>query len=111
VNGHTVETLAGCAGGALRCRLPPDVLGSLLRTLAAVSWDLLEPRGLSLTSLTMRERNVLRLVAEGLPTREVAQRLSYSERSIKAVMDDVTTTLHAKSRSQAVALAVREGLI
>jgi DNA-binding CsgD family transcriptional regulator len=59
----------------------------------------------------MRERNVLRRVAEGLPTREVAQRLSYSERSIKAVMDDVTTTLHAKSRSQAVALAVREGLI
>jgi hypothetical protein len=50
VNGHTVETLAGCAGGALRCRLPPDVLGSLLRRLAAVSWDLLEPRGLSLTS-------------------------------------------------------------
>ena len=60
-------------------------------------------RGLSLTSLTTRERNVLRLVAEGLPTREVAQQLSYSERTIKAVMHDVTTKLHAKSRSQAVA--------
>jgi DNA-binding NarL/FixJ family response regulator len=91
--------------------LPPDVLGSLLRTLAAVSRDVLEPRGLSLTSLTMRERSVLRLVADGLPTREVAQQLSYSERTIKAVMHDVTTKLHAKSRSQAVALAVREGLI
>jgi hypothetical protein len=52
---------------------------------------------------------VLRLVAEGLPTREVAQQLSYSERTIKAVMQDVTTKLHAKRRSQAVALAVREG--
>jgi DNA-binding CsgD family transcriptional regulator len=50
-------------------------------------------------------------VAEGLPTREVAHRLSYSERTIKAVMHDVTTKLDAKSRSQAVALAVREGLI
>jgi len=91
--------------------LPPDMLGTLLRTLAEVSRDVLEPRGLSLTSLTTRERNVLRLVADGLPTREVAQQLSYSERTIKAVMHDVTTKLHAKSRSQAVALAVREGLI
>ena len=91
--------------------LPPDLLGTLLRTLAEVSRDVLEPRGLSLTSLTTRERNVLRLVAKGLPTREVAQQLSYSERTIKAVMHDVTTKLHAKSRSQAVALAVREGLI
>jgi DNA-binding NarL/FixJ family response regulator len=91
--------------------LPPDVLGSLLRTLATVSQDVLEPRGLSLTALTARERSVLRLVADGLPTREVAARLSYSERTIKAVMHDVTTKLHAKTRSQAVAQAVREGLI
>ncbi|HEY3767008.1 MAG TPA: response regulator transcription factor [Gaiellales bacterium] len=91
--------------------LPPDVLGTLLRTLATVSRDVLEPRGLSLTALTTRERNVLRLVADGLPTREVAERLSYSERTIKAVMHDVTTKLHAKTRSQAVAQAVREGLI
>ena len=91
--------------------LPPDMLGTLLRTLATASRDVLEPRGLSLTPLTTRERNVLRLVADGLPTREVAERLSYSERTIKAVMHDVTTKLHAKSRSQAVAQAVREGLI
>ena len=91
--------------------LPPDMLGTLLRTLATASRDVLEPRGLSLTPLTPRERNVLRLVADGLPTREVAERLSYSERTIKAVMHDVTTKLHAKSRSQAVAQAVREGLI
>jgi len=91
--------------------LSPDLLGSLMRTLSAVSRELLEPRGLSLTGLTTRERDVLRLVAEGLPTREVAERLSYSERTIKAVMHDVTTKLNAKSRSQAVAQAVREGLI
>jgi len=91
--------------------LSPDVLGTLLRTLAAVSRDVFEPRGLSLTTLTRRERDVLRLIADGLPTREVAERLSYSERTIKAVMHDVTTKLQAKSRSQAVANAVREGLI
>ncbi len=54
---------------------------------------------------------MLRLVADGMPTREVAEHLSYSERTIKAVMHDVTTKLHAKTRSQAVAQAVREGLI
>lgn len=109
----TPESLAGAVRAVHSGQgvLSPDLLGSLLRTLSAVSREVLEPRGLSLTGLTTRERDVLRLVAEGLPTREVAERLSYSERTIKAVMHDVTTKLNAKSRSQAVAQAVREGLI
>jgi DNA-binding CsgD family transcriptional regulator len=54
---------------------------------------------------------VLRLVAEGIPTREVALRLSYSERTIKNVIHDIATKLNARTRSQAVAEAVRAGLI
>jgi DNA-binding NarL/FixJ family response regulator len=71
----------------------------------------LEPRGLSLSRLTSREQEVLRLVAEGHPTREVARRLCYSERTIKNVIHDVVTKLNARTRSQAVAEAVRAGLI
>ena len=59
--------------------LAPDLLGDLLRTIARASNELLEPRGLSLSPLTVREQEVLRLVADGHPTREVAKRLSYSE--------------------------------
>jgi DNA-binding NarL/FixJ family response regulator len=91
--------------------IEPDILGRVLRDLARVSEDVLEPRGLSLALLSTREREVLRLVAQGHPTREVAKRLSYSERTIKNVLHDVATKLGARTRSQAVAFAVREGLI
>lgn len=61
--------------------------------------------------LTDREQQVLSLIAAGHPTREVAQQLCYSERTVKNVLHDVVTKLNARSRSQAVAFAVREGLI
>jgi DNA-binding NarL/FixJ family response regulator len=91
--------------------MTPEVLGSLLRGISRVSREVLEPRGLSLSRLTAREQQVLRLVADGHPTREVARRLCYSERTIKNVIHDVVTKLNARTRSQAVAEAVREGLI
>jgi DNA-binding NarL/FixJ family response regulator len=58
-----------------------------------------------------REQMVLSLVAAGLSNREIAQRLSYSERTIKTILHDVVVKLGVKSRSQAVALAVRERMI
>jgi DNA-binding NarL/FixJ family response regulator len=61
--------------------------------------------------LNEREQQVLRLIADGHGTREVAAELSYSERTIKNVLHDVVTKLGARSRSHAVAHAVRAGLI
>jgi DNA-binding NarL/FixJ family response regulator len=63
------------------------------------------------TPLSDREQAVLSLIAEGYPTREVAVRLSYSERTVKNILHDVVAKLNARSRSQAVAEAVRAGLI
>jgi DNA-binding NarL/FixJ family response regulator len=91
--------------------LAADLLGALMRAIARASTEVLEPRGLSLSPLTVREQEVLRLVAAGCPTREVARQLSYSERTVKNVIHDVATKFNAHSRSQAVAAAVREGLI
>jgi len=65
----------------------------------------------SVARLTDREQQVLSLIAAGHPTREVALQLSYSERTVKNVLHDVVTKLNARSRSQAVAHAVREWLI
>jgi DNA-binding NarL/FixJ family response regulator len=65
----------------------------------------------SAARLTDREQQVLSLIAAGHPTREVAQQLCYSERTVKNVLHDVVTKMGARSRSQAVAHAVREGLI
>lgn len=91
--------------------LAPELLSDFMQGLARVSRDLLEPHGMSLSLLTSREQQVLASVAEGLPTREVARRLHYSERTVKNVLHDVVTKLGARSRSQAVAEAVRQGLI
>jgi DNA-binding NarL/FixJ family response regulator len=60
---------------------------------------------------TDREQTVLRLVAAGLSNREIAERLAYSERTIKTILHDVVTKLGVKSRSQAVAMAVRGRMI
>lgn len=72
---------------------------------------MLEPQGLSLSRLTEREQRVLTLIAGGHAIREVAEQLCYSERTVKNVLHDVPTKLNARTRSQAVAYAVKEGLI
>jgi DNA-binding NarL/FixJ family response regulator len=91
--------------------VPPDLLGRLLRQVERLQRHVLAPRGLTFSGLSEREIDVLRLVADGLDTGEIAKHLSYSERTIKNVIHDVVTKLNVRTRSQAVAHAVREGLI
>jgi len=106
---------AGAVGFLCKETLTPEALRAAVRLAAAsvgvLVHEALEPRDFSLSRLTSREQEVLRLVAAGHPTREVARRLCYSERTIKNVIHDVVTKLNARTRSQAVAEAVREGLI
>jgi DNA-binding NarL/FixJ family response regulator len=85
--------------------LPSDLLSGLL---VAVRAGDAQPRS---SQLTNREEQVLRLIADGHATREVAEELCYSERTVKNVLHDVVTKLGARTRSHAVAHAVRAGLI
>jgi DNA-binding NarL/FixJ family response regulator len=103
------QLLRGTA--ASRGELPPDLLGQLLDQVGHLNRSLLAPRGLGLNGLTHRESDILRLVADGLSTREVASQLAYSERTIKAVIQELTTRLALRNRSHAVAHAVRNGWI
>jgi DNA-binding NarL/FixJ family response regulator len=64
-----------------------------------------------ISGLTSREQLVLKLIADGRLLREVADELSYSERTVKMVLSAAVGKLGARSRSQAVAHAVREGII
>lgn len=109
----TPETLCTTVDAALQGAgvMSPEVLAMLLSGLGRVSREVLEPQGLSLSRLTTREQQVLRLIAQGHATREVAQELCYSERTVKNVLHDVVTKLGVRSRSHAVACAVRDGLI
>ena len=106
----TTETLAAAVRAAANGTgvMEPELLGNLLKGLSA---DSLDPARPATARLTDREQQVLALIAAGHPTREVAQQLCYSERTVKNVLHDVVTKLNARSRSQAVAFAVREGLI
>jgi DNA-binding NarL/FixJ family response regulator len=90
--------------------LPSDLLGQLLDQVGQLNRSL-GPRGLGLNGLTDRENIVLRLVADGLSTREIATKLCYSERTIKAVIQELTTRLYLRNRAHAVAYAVRNGWI
>jgi DNA-binding NarL/FixJ family response regulator len=91
--------------------IPPDLLGRVLDHLGRLHRQALAPRGLTVAGVTPREIEVLRLVAEGFDTAEIAERMSYSERTVKNVLHDLTTRLQLRNRSHAVAYAVREGLI
>jgi DNA-binding NarL/FixJ family response regulator len=91
--------------------VPPDVLGRLLDQIGRLQRQVLAPRGLTMSGLTEREIEVLRLVADGYDTAEIARMLSYSERTIKNVIHDLTARLCLRNRTHAVAYAVREGLI
>jgi DNA-binding NarL/FixJ family response regulator len=91
--------------------VPPDLLGRLLSQVGRLQRHVLAPRGLTFSGLTERELGVLKLVAEGMDTGEIAQQLAYSERTIKNIIHDITTRFHLRNRSHAVAFALRQGLI
>src|SRR5215207_146408 len=58
--------------------VPPDLLGRLLDQVGRLQRTVLDPRGITFTGLASREIEVLKLVAEGWDTTQIATRLSYS---------------------------------
>jgi len=61
--------------------------------------------------LTEREREVLRLVATGLPNKQIAHALGIAERTVKYHVASLFDKLGADNRAQAVALAAQQGLL
>lgn len=88
-----------------------DLLGRLLDQVGHLQRTVLSGRGYRPTGLSDREVMILRLIAEGADTSEIAGSLAYSERTVKNVIHDITTRLQLRNRSHAVAYALRHGLI
>jgi DNA-binding NarL/FixJ family response regulator len=61
--------------------------------------------------LTPREMEVLRLVANGLPNKTIAHQLEISEHTVKFHVGSILTKLDAASRTEAVTIATRRGLL
>jgi DNA-binding NarL/FixJ family response regulator len=61
--------------------------------------------------LTQREREILQLLADGLSNAEVARRLYISQETVKSHVRHILAKLEADTRTQAVAIALREAMI
>lgn len=94
-------------GGAL----PPDAIARLFGAMERLHKRVLAPNGLASHGLSERELRVLRLVADGFDTAEIARELAYSERTIKDILHTVTTRLDLRNRTHAVAYALRTGAL
>jgi len=64
-----------------------------------------------LNPLTVREIEILQHVAEGLANKEIAHKLSISERTVKNHLSNIMEKLHVNSRTQAAVYALRSGLV
>lgn len=103
---HSV--IAAASGGGV---MPPNLVGELLKNIERLQREVLNPNGFTASGLTTREVDVLRLMADGLDTNEIAVELSYSERTVKNILYGATNRLKLRNRSHAVAYALRSGMI
>lgn len=89
-------------GGAL---LQPMVASRLLRQISA------ERPANNKERLTAREREVLRLLAQGKANKEIAATLVVSERTVKFHVSSIMKKLGAGNRTEAVSFAAQQGLV
>jgi two-component system NarL family response regulator len=62
-------------------------------------------------ALTRRERQVLQQIADGASNRDVSQALALSERTVGVYVSRILDKLDAQSRTEAVAIALRRGIV
>ena len=93
-----------------RSIVPPVLMSMLLDRMRSMQKSE-SPTGLLPVELAPREIDVLRLLAEGMDTVEIANKLSYSERLIKSVIQTVVKRLGLRNRTHAVAYAIRMGIL
>jgi DNA-binding NarL/FixJ family response regulator len=70
-----------------------------------------EAPGLLPYDLVPREVEVLRFLADGMEVQEIAAELNYSERHIKGIVHTAVRRLGQRNRTQAVAHAIRAGIL
>jgi DNA-binding NarL/FixJ family response regulator len=113
---------AGAVGYLLKDAEPEDIIRALRDAVAGgvplspkAARALLPSNRLSgstgVDSLTPREREVLSLVAVGLPNKSIARKLTISEKTVKAHLTHVFTILGVSDRTSAALWAQRKGLV
>jgi DNA-binding NarL/FixJ family response regulator len=116
---HLLEALDAGARGFLSKDAPLEELVRAVEIVASgrtyvdasLAPSLVQLEALSIPQLTARERDVLRLLADGLRTDEVARRLYISPETVRTHLRKAMDKLEAETRTQAVAEALRQSII
>ena len=110
VQGHLLKDMSGDAlMAAIRgaARGEPQLHPAAARRLMALA----PPPGDPLAQLTVREREVLRLLGSGRSNKEIGAALFLSEATVKGYVSEVLAKLEVQDRTQAALLPVRYGLV
>ncbi|MBA2575349.1 MAG: response regulator transcription factor [Euzebyaceae bacterium] len=91
--------------------ISPSMASKLLNEFAAMARKDEEKQQMPAPRLTVREMEVLTLVAQGLNNRDIAKQLFISENTVKNHVRNILEKLHLHSRMEAVVYAVREKLL
>ena len=90
---------------------PSALQQALIGRIKSIRDNVLVPHGLNIAGLDDREIEVLRFLADGLSNKQIAEKLSYSERTVKSIVHSVVIRLNLRNRTHAVVYAVRTGVI
>jgi len=107
---------AGARGYLLKDARRADVLDAIRRVHAGEA--LLRPdltaklaQRVTVDALTDRESAVLALVADGMSNREIGSEIHVEESTVKTHLKSIFTKLHVMSRTEAISVAMRRGLL
>jgi NarL family two-component system response regulator LiaR len=103
------QELAGAIGKAARGEavLHPRVAARVVQELHGAPSETVN----AFTELSEREREVLRLIADGQSNEEIAQRLMISEKTVKSHVSNILSKLHVADRTQVAVYAWRHGVV
>jgi DNA-binding NarL/FixJ family response regulator len=87
--------------------LSPSLIDQLLRQFHVLA----QAQAQHQHQLSPDDMRVLALIASGATNEEIAKETHWSESTVKRKIEEIAATLGARNRAQAVAIAVREGLI
>ena len=105
-----VRAIEGTAEG--KTHLDPDVAGKLMAHIAQESTLKLPYAATDLwEQLTKREREVLRLLAQGLSNPEIAEQLHLASGTVRNYVSDIFAKLNVSDRAQAAVMAVKLGIL
>ena len=89
--------------------MEPEMTGTVVSEFRRLSEATTGGQGVEI--LADKEIEIIRYVAHGLSNREIAEKLSYSEKTVKNYLSIIFQKLHLRDRTQVAIFALRQGLL